>query len=148
MATAEYSELITGVADYQPGEFYRRELDPLMRVVAKIAESIDVCIVDAYCHLDEDRAAGLGEYFAKALQEHFGGLVPVIGVAKNRFRETTHAIELLRGESERPLFVTAVGIDYQQAAERIETMHGRFRFPTLLKQVDQTCTATLTCFSQ
>ena len=48
-----------------------------------------------------------------------------------------HAYELLRGTSQRPLFVTAIGIDYGQAARWIGRMHGDNRLPTILKQVDR-----------
>ena len=45
-------------------------------------------------------------------------------------------IEVLRGESKKPLYITAKGIDLHKAAEFIQKMHGDFRIPTLLKLVD------------
>ena len=47
---------------------------------------------------------GLG---ARAYAE-FG--IPVIGVAKSRFRTATHAVPVVRGSSGRSLFVTAAGM--------------------------------------
>lgn len=120
------------VGDYEAGRFYQRELKPLLTLVDQIQPPIDTLIIDAYCHLSSEGAPGLGAHLHEALPS-----APiVIGVAKNRFRDTKHAIELLRGESQRPLFVTSIGIDYQLAADRIKSMRGNHRFPTLLKEVD------------
>ena len=74
--------------------------------------------------------------------------VPVIGVAKNRFRSYVsgsaddpafESIELLRGDSNRPLFVTAIGMAPRDAAALVRSMHGANRLPTLLKRVDRLC---------
>ncbi len=59
----------------------------------------------------------------------------VVGVAKNPFRSAS-PIEVFRGGSKRPLFVTAVGIDAKQAAHHVEKMAGPHRFPLLLQRVD------------
>jgi deoxyribonuclease V len=63
--------------------------------------------------------------------------VTIIGVAKNRYRDSAHAFELLRGESKRPLFITAIGIDYEGAALHVASMAGDSRIPTLLHAVDR-----------
>lgn len=119
--------------DYQAGQFYKRELSPLLAVLEQIAEPLDIVLVDGYCQLDAIGAPGLGVYLHDAL----GGRLPVVGVAKNRFRDSQHAIEVVRGSSKNPLFVTAVGIDETLAADRIASMAGDHRIPTLLKQVDR-----------
>ena len=49
---------------------------------------------------------------------------------------------MTRGKSQTPLFITAAGIDVHTAASFIQSMHGKFRIPTLLKQVDQLCRST------
>jgi len=46
---------------------------------------------------------------------------------------------VLRGDSRRPLYVTAAGLDPAAAALHVRSMHGPFRIPTLLKRVDQLC---------
>ncbi len=61
----------------------------------------------------------------------------IIGVAKNRYRETTHAVELFRAGSVRPLYVTAVGLEYEVAAQRIASMAGKYRIPDLIKAADR-----------
>ncbi len=124
-----------GIESYRAGSFFERELKPLQELVRSIPISIGTFVVDAYCHLSEDRDRGLGAYLYELLPE---GSV-VIGVAKNRFRDTTHAEEVLRGESQRPLFVTSIGIDYSLAAEHIKSMAGVHRNPTILKAVDRLC---------
>jgi deoxyribonuclease V len=96
---------------------------------------LDLVIVDGYVWLGPDRG-GLGFHLHEAL----GRQVPVVGVAKTRFAgDSTTAVPVLRGQSQRPLFVTSVGIPVVEAAERIRRMHGSFRIPTLLKEVDRLC---------
>jgi deoxyribonuclease V len=64
----------------------------------------------------------------------------VIGVAKSLFPGAP-ATPLLRGDSQRPLYVSATGVDLASAADNIRRMHGPHRLPTLLKQVDGLCRA-------
>jgi deoxyinosine 3'endonuclease (endonuclease V) len=75
-------------------------------------------------------AAGLG---ARAHAE-FG--VPVIGVAKSPFRTATHAIPVLRGDSARPLYVTAAGMPRADAASLVRNMDGPHRMPSALRRAD------------
>ena len=128
-----YSTLVAAMAAYEPGRFYLRELGPLTAVVKLIQEPIGVFVIDAYCYLSADKTPGLGAYLCDSIN----GPVAVIGVAKNRFRDARHAEEVLRGNSRRPLFVTAIRLPQQIAATRIASMSGRFRLPTLIKAVDQ-----------
>ena len=130
---AEYSLEVDDVGEYQAGEFYKRELSPLSELIKKIDAPIKYFVIDAYCHLSSNQKPGLGAYLSQQLPDES----VVIGVAKNRFRDTTHAVELSRGSSVRKLFVTSIGTSYQEAADMIDSMHGEFRMPTILKKVDQ-----------
>jgi deoxyribonuclease V len=119
--------------DYQPGEFYRRELPCLLAILGEVGETLDAIVIDGYVWLDgAGERAGLGAHLWRALQR----ATPVIGVAKNPFAGAA-AIEVLRGESGKPLHVTAAGLDPGRAAEHIAAMHGDYRIPTLLRAVDQ-----------
>ena len=60
----------------------------------------------------------------------------MIGAAKTVFHATA-TVEVRRGRSERPLYVTATGMEPEVAAQHIRRMHGRYRMPTLLREVDQ-----------
>jgi len=60
----------------------------------------------------------------------------IVGVAKNRYRDSEHAVEVFRANSKRPLFVTAIGIEYNVAAQHIQSMAGQFRIPKMLKAAD------------
>lgn len=75
---------------------------------------------------------GLGAHLFNALK----GKIPIIGVAKSPYKDVAMAVKVFRGRSTRPLYVTAVGMETAQAVRFIEKMHGRHRFPTLLKHVD------------
>jgi hypothetical protein len=62
--------------------------------------------------------------------------IPVIGVAKSRFRTATHAVPVLRGSSVRPLFVTSSGMPAADAAALVRRMAGRYRRPDALRRAD------------
>jgi len=130
VSTAEHSAIVEGIQPYVPGQFFRRELPCILAVLDKIELPIHTLIVDSYVHLGD--RPGLGQI----LWEHIGGKTPVIGVAKTRFKDAA-ASEVTRGDSQHPLFVTAVGIDPADAAAHVRQMHGPFRIPTLLKRADQ-----------
>ena len=123
------------VADYEPGSFYKRELPLIMKLLKTLSAPPEVIVIDGYVTLDEAGRKGLGSHLYDAL----GGEVQVIGVAKNTFKGSPHAVALLRGESLRPLYVTAAGLDKEEAAACIKAMHGEHRRPTLLMQVDGLC---------
>lgn len=123
---------VKNVGEYRAGRFFERELKPLRELLPLITHPLHYYVIDAYCHLSQDLDPGLGAY----LKEHLPADAVVIGVAKNRFRDTNHAIELYRGSSDRPLFVTSIGVDYPCAANYIKSMAGNYRIPTLLKLVD------------
>jgi deoxyribonuclease V len=122
------------VDPYQPGQFYRRELPALVRVLAEVRSPLQAVVVDGHVILDARGRPGLGAHLFEAL----GRRVPVVGVAKRRFGEAgaSPAIEVLRGESRRPLFVTAAGLDARRAAEEVARMHGSSRLPWALSRVD------------
>jgi deoxyribonuclease V len=129
---AEYDATVAELAPYQPGQFYLRELQPLLAVIEKIKQSIDTYIIDGYCYLSADLAPGLGA----RLHDRLGRTSTMIGVAKNRYQQTSHATELFRGGSARPLFITAIGIDSEHAAHLIGSMAGQHRIPILIKAAD------------
>ncbi len=126
---AVYTQFLSGAADYIPGEFYRRELPCILTLLKQINEAPDEIVVDGYVMLGN--RPGLGQH----LFNSFNGKIPVVGVAKSRF-EGSAGVEVFRGGSIHPLYVTSAGVNLQKASERIRTMHGAHRIPTLLKRVD------------
>ncbi|WP_129785684.1 endonuclease V [Promicromonospora panici] len=129
--TEERTTLVEQVAEYRPGRFYEREL-PALELVLSDAAPLDLLIVDGYVDLDPAGRPGLGAHVADA------GLAPVVlGVAKTRFRAATHAAEVLRGQSTRPLYVTASGIALDAAANLVRAMAGDARLPDALRRVDR-----------
>ena len=126
---AERIAVVTKVSPYRPGELYLRELPPL-RAVLEDLRGLGLLVVDGYADLDPDGRPGLG---ARAHAE-FG--IPVIGVAKSRFRTATHAVPVVRGSSGRPLFVTAAGMPAAAAADLVRRMAGRYRLPDALRRAD------------
>lgn len=127
----ERTVLVEEVAAYRPGRFYERELPALQRVLSGVAP-VDLLIVDGYVDLDPAGSPGLGAHVADA------GLAPVVvGVAKTRFRTATHAAEVLRGVSAKPLYVTASGMPVDAAAALVHAMAGDARFPDALRRVDR-----------
>ena len=126
---AERTAVIPAVAPYRPGEFYRRELPPLRAVLAEV-RGLGLLVVDGYADLDPGGRPGLGAH----AHAEFG--IPVIGVAKSRFRTATHAVPVVRGSSARPLFVTAAGMPTADAANLVRRMAGRYRLPDALRRAD------------
>jgi deoxyribonuclease V len=130
LVTSTRTVMIPAVAPYRPGEFYQRELPPL-RAVLPASSELALIVVDGYVDLDPGGRPGLGAH----VHAEYG--VPVIGVAKTAFESATHAAHVLRGQSVRPLYVTAAGMPRRDAADLVAQMAGRFRLPDALKRVDR-----------
>ncbi|WP_343618415.1 endonuclease V [Flavobacterium sp.] len=130
-----HTEIIENVEEYIPGEFYKRELPCIMSVLNQInLENIEVIIVDGFVYLDDDKKYGLGGH----LYEKLNRQIPIIGVAKTNFASIEKDKKALyRGDSIKPLYITSIGIDLEEAFKKIENMHGEFRMPTLLKELDR-----------
>lgn len=122
--------LVAEAEEYRPGEFYLREL-PAIRAVCRRAGPFALIVVDGYVDLDPAGQPGLGAH----VHAEFG--VPVIGVAKTSFRTATHAAQIRRGQSARPLFVTAAGMTIADAASLVKEMAGPFRMPDALRAADR-----------
>jgi len=133
----ELSDTIYEVNEYESGAFYKRELPCILSIINKINldPKKDILVIDGYVTLSDDGKPGLGGYLFNELE----GKIPVIGVAKNDFASLNLKKTIYRGGSKKPLFVTALGYDLQKASEKIITMHGEFRLPTVLKLADQKC---------
>lgn len=127
-------DVLDDVPAYEPGAFYKRELPCILRLLKQVEiATLQAIVIDGFVILDDAGKPGLGGH----LYEQLNGRVPVIGVAKTNFAtNTVNKQEVLRGESLRPLYITALGISLQQAAEHIHTMHGEHRMPTLLRHLD------------
>ncbi len=126
-------------AAYVPGELYRRELPAVVAALRGFADDADVIVVDGYVWL-----TGVGAGLGAHLHEARGRRGAVIGVAKTTWSRPAlpdepaawRAVDVMRGDSTRPLHVTAVGIAPDVAAARVAEMHGPYRLPTLLKRAD------------
>lgn len=122
--------LVAETGQYRPGEFYLRELPPI-RVVCRHAGPLALIVVDGYVDLDPQGRPGLGAH----VHAEFGARV--IGVAKTAYRTATHAAQIRRGHSARPLYITAAGLTIADAAGLVESMAGPFRIPDALRTVDR-----------
>lgn len=131
----EITVQVSGIHEYVPGQFYRRELPCILALWAKLSPKPAIVVIDGYVYLGEGQQPGLGQHLYEALEKQ----VAVIGVAKSGYKGVAEACAVVRGKSERPLFVTAVGLDETLAREHIRGMAGSYRLPTLLKRVDQLC---------
>jgi deoxyribonuclease V len=134
----EITAQICEVKEYISGQFYQRELPCILELLQQINELPECIIIDGYVYLNPEKRPGLGKHLYDALQ----GKVAVIGVAKKPFKDMPPEIEIYRGKSKRPLYVTATGISAEVAKQHIAEMDGNNRLPTLLKRVDQLCRST------
>lgn len=110
----EWTVSVSGLADYVPGEFYKRELPCLLALLAKTPARPDLVVVDGHTWLQEGKP-GLGWYLYDAL----GGAIPVIGVAKRHFYKGC-ALELSR-HGKAPLFVSSVGIPISPLKQKTQS---------------------------
>jgi len=129
-----YSEILENVDEYKSGEFYKRELPCILSLISKIdIEKVEFIIIDGYVFVDDNSKFGLGGF----LYEKLNKKIPIIGVAKTDFISlNNHKVSLLRGKSKNPLFISSIGINLNEATEKIKHMSGEFRIPTLLKKLD------------
>jgi deoxyribonuclease V len=116
-------------AEYVPGEFYRRELPPVLEILRGV-DGLTIVVIDAQVWLGPDRP-GLGAHLHDAL----GGAIAVVGVAKNAFAGAP-ALPVVRNAA-RPLYVSAIGLDPRDAAAHVAAMHGPYRIPALIRRADQ-----------
>ena len=125
-------------APYIPGEFYKRELPCIQKLILeeigleKLKEEFDCIIVDGLYSFGPDKP-GLGGYLDSWLRNQ-GVEIEVIGIAKNKFH-SAQAEEVLRGKSKKPLWVN--GNRRKNYSDLIKKMSGEFRIPFLVKAVDQ-----------
>jgi deoxyribonuclease V len=127
----ERTAMVAQLPAYRPGEFYLREFPPLRAVLADVS-GLSLLVVDGYADLEPSARPGLGAH-AHAHAEFY---IPVIGVAKSRFRTATHAVPVNRGSWVRPLFVTAAGMPAAHAAGLVQRMTGRYPLPDALRRAD------------
>jgi deoxyribonuclease V len=130
-----YETTCDAIAEYEPGNFYKRELPCILQLLEEHRLLPDVIVVDGYVTLDGQEKAGLGMHLYRALE----GKSQVVGVAKRVFAGIGNQSEIFRGNSQKPLFVTSVGMDLEAAKRNIMEMHGDYRLPVLLKLVDRLC---------
>ncbi|QPH40847.1 endonuclease V [Pedobacter endophyticus] len=122
------------IEEYIPGQFFKRELPCLLNVIKKIdLRTVEVIVIDGYVYVDNDYKFGLGGVLWEKLNEQ----ISIIGIAKTSFfKNKETVIEIVRGASIKPLYISAIGMELKTAAELIKNMKGDFRMPSLLKQLD------------
>lgn len=124
---------IDRVGEYEPGQFYKRELPCILALLETLETLPEIIVIDGYVYLGSERTPGLGQRLYDAIE----GRSIVIGVAKTRFQDTPASTEVYRGKSQNPLYVTAIGLSNPEAKRFIMDMQGENRIPTLLKRVDR-----------
>lgn len=121
------------VAAYESGEFYKRELAPLLRVLERSGQSAQTLVIDGYVWLDAQGSPGLEALLYAAT----GGQSRVIGIRQEPTQKRGFAYHVMRGSSTKPLYVTAIGLDTADAAEGVKNMHGPHRIPTMVRAADR-----------
>ncbi len=129
--TTEWTALISPIAPYEPGAFFKRELPCLLEVLRR-APALTHVIIDGYVFLDSNRTPGLGARLYEAL----GGKTIVLGLAKTAYQGSPMAMPIARPGSQKPLYLTSIGVDEAAALALVSQFHGAHRLPTLVKRVD------------
>lgn len=123
-----YTIDIKDILDYQSDQFYQRELPCILQLLDVIEEHYDYIIIDGYVFLSAEQSPSLGFHLWDALTIK----KPIIGVVKNFFKDTPQNCEILRGKSQKPLFITSIGINLIDAKQNILKMSGEHRLPDLI----------------
>jgi deoxyribonuclease V len=131
---AEYVSTLHDIEEYEPGNFYKRELPCILKLLAEHELSPACIVIDGYVYLDGEQKPGLG----KRLFDSLANLDEVIGVAKKAFSGIGDDYEIYRGKSGKPLYITTTG-DLELAKSKITRMFGKHRIPVLLKCADKLC---------
>lgn len=128
----EWANRRNGVADYKSGSFYERELPCLVTLVEMVLKSqlLSTIIVDGYVDLGLG-IPGLGRHLFNALNQK----IHVVGVAKTPLKHTP-SVEILRGTSKKPLYITSTG-DAAADAVLVKSMAGPDRIPHMLRHADR-----------
>ncbi len=137
-----YGVFINGVKPYEPGSFYKRELPCILKVLEQVREVIGLIFIDGYTWLPDGRP-GLGAHLFNAIDARS----PVIGISKSKFRirsSPRHCVgKILRGKSKRFLYVSAAGIQLDEAIKIVKTLPGPYRLPDPVRAVNQLCNTKL-----
>ena len=133
--SATYTSELSGIEAYEPGNFFKRELPCILKLLEEHELAPECIIIDGFVYLDGEKEQGLGKHLYDALDDK----AVIIGVAKRRFNTTPESCEVYRGQSSKPLYVTAEGVAVDVAKAHIASMHGEYRIPDLLKMADRLC---------
>ena len=120
------------VAPYIPGKFYLRELPCILKILEKAERLYQMIFIDGFVFLRKPTCYGLGGYLARAL----GYKAIIIGVAKNYFSMADRFVEIKRGRSSRPLYISSFNMKPETAGSLIKEMYGNNRIPYILKLTD------------
>ena len=128
------TENLNNIEEYIPGEFYKRELPCILKVLEKVdLNKLEAIVIDGYVYVNNDLIHGLGGI----LWTQIGGKIPVIGVAKTSFYANQETVvKIKRGQSNNPLYISSIGTEVEQAAQLIQQMKGNYRLPDILKALD------------
>ncbi|HEY9824849.1 MAG TPA: endonuclease V [Stenomitos sp.] len=136
--SGKYYAVLNNIVDYEPGQFYKRELPCILKLLDESSLNPEIIVIDGYVTLNDQGTPGLGEHLYKAIE----GKSQIIGVAKKSFMKINERTKIFRGNSKNPLFITSIGIDIEEAKNNILKMYGQNRIPVLLKLVDTLCRET------
>jgi deoxyribonuclease V len=120
-------------APYIPGKFYLRELPCILNILKQAGCQYQMIVIDGFVFLKKPACYGLGWYLAKALAYE----AIIIGVAKSYFRMAERFVDVKRGRSSRPLYVSAYNMEPETAGSLIKEMYGENRIPYILKLTDK-----------
>ena len=128
------SKVVGNVAPYESGSFYKRELPCIVSLLQDLdVRDISLIVIDGFVYLDDEGRYGLGGHLYERLERR----VQIVGVAKLPFKGSCKFVrEICRGGSQRPFFISAIGMYVDEAARLVKGMSGEFRMPGLLKILD------------
>lgn len=128
---------------YIPGEFYKRELPPILNLLEsygweKLVETVDLIIVDGFYDL-WDNKPGLGHRLHDWLIQEKGIDLEIMGVAKSKPKDgETFATKVIRGQhhTTNPLWTNGSNPS-RDYGKLLYDLPGEYRLPDILTKLDR-----------
>lgn len=133
------SVIINNFDSYIPGEFYKRELPGIIKLLENInLNNFDTIILDSHVWLWNEKESpdkpkpGLGAYLYKRIRRKD---LNIVGAKSYYCDNNLHSSLCFRGNSKNPLYVDSINLK-ENYSEIIKHMYGNYRIPYLIKLAD------------
>lgn len=131
------------IPPYVSGQFKDRELPCLLKIIKEFdLNKVETIVIDGYAVLGND--SGFIQTLGVSLHQELCKLgystISIVGVAKTKYKDDSmlkYSREIYRGEATRPLYISSINMNPDEAANHIKSMFGGNKIPYLLDLADK-----------